>query len=235
MRGPGWPGHAGDCFAPDQDLPIDLQNRMIADLIQAISRDANERSREDGTTVCGMTGIIARIFMMEGSGMRNTRLWIAVGGWLCVGSLALSGTTARQPGLWEITSTTTWQKAPAVPGVEGEKLHGGTRTSQVCLTQEMINDYGALLPQARGQCTIQNKAMTGNRVTGEYVCAGMMEGKGALESTWTDPAHAIGKLHFTGTFAVGGEKQPIEWTTETTSTFKSSSCGMIKPKQLPKR
>src|SRR5258708_6504164 len=93
--------------------------------------------------------ITAWILMMEGSRMRNTRLCIAIGGWLCVGSLALSGTTNREPGLWEITTTTSWQKAPEVPGAEGEKLRGGTHTTQVCLTQEMINDYGALLPQGR--------------------------------------------------------------------------------------
>ncbi len=167
--------------------------------------------------------------------MRNTRLCIAIGGWLCVGSLALSGTTTREPGLWEITTTTSWQKAPEVPGVEAEKLRGGTHTTQVCLTQEMINDYGALLPQGRGQCSIQNRVITGAKVTGEYVCTEMMDGKGQLESAWTDPEHAAGKVHFVGTFVVGSGRQPVEWTTETTSTFKSSSCGLIKPKQLPKR
>lgn len=167
--------------------------------------------------------------------MRNTRLLIAMGSWLCAGGLALSATTARQPGLWEIKTDTTWQKAPQVPGTEGEKLRGGAHTSQVCLTQEMIDDYGALVPQARGQCSIQNRTMTGNRITGDYVCTGMMEGKGALESAWTDPQHVVGRVHFVGTFDVGGDRQPIEWTTESTSTFKSSSCGLIKPKQLPKR
>jgi len=129
----------------------------------------------------------------------------------------------------------TWQKAPEIPGSEGEKIRGGTHTSQVCLTQEMINDYGALLPQSHGHCTIENRVTTGDRVTGDYVCSGLMEGKGRLESTWTDPEHSQGSVHFVGTFLVGSERQPVEWTTESTSTFKSSSCGLIKPKQLPRR
>jgi hypothetical protein len=166
--------------------------------------------------------------------MRRTRLWIAIGCWLAVGSLALSGTTRRKAGLWETTTTMTWQKTPAVPGEQPEKLRGGTHTSQTCLTQAMIDDYGALLPQSRGSCTIENKVMTAEKVTGDYVCNGLMTGRGRLESSWTDADHVTGKVHFVGTFLVGSVPQPIEWTTETTSTFKSSSCGFVKPKPMPK-
>jgi hypothetical protein len=166
--------------------------------------------------------------------MRNTRLWIAIGCWLAFGSLALSGITSRKAGLWETTSTMTWQKAPAVPGEQAEKLRGGTHTSQACLTQAMIDDYGALLPQSRGSCTIENRVMTAGKLTGNYVCSGLMTGKGQLESTWLDADHVTGKVHFVGTFLVGSEQQPIEWTTETTSTFKSSSCGFVKPKPMSK-
>ena len=167
--------------------------------------------------------------------MRNTGILIAAGFWLGAGSLALSGATTREPGLWEITTSMTWQKTPEVPGVDGDRLPSGTHTKRVCLTQEMIDDYGALLPQARGSCTIDNRTMTGGKLTGEYVCNGMMAGKGALESTWTDAQHGTGKVHFAGTFLVGSERQPVEWTTEMTATFKSSSCGMIKPQPVPKR
>jgi hypothetical protein len=128
-----------------------------------------------------------------------------------------------------------WQKSPEVPGGQGSKLHGGTHTSQVCLTQEMIDDYGVLMPQGRGNCSIENKVVKGNTITGDYVCSGLMAGKGELESVWVDTEHAKGKVHFQGTYLVGNERQPIEWTTESTSTFKSTSCGLIKPKQLPPR
>lgn len=166
--------------------------------------------------------------------MRNTRLWIAIGSWLAVGSMALSGIASRKAGLWETTSTMTWQKAPEAPGEQGEKLRGGKHTSQVCLTQAMIDDYGALLPQSRGSCRIENKIVAAGKVTGDYVCTGLMNGTGQLESTWTDPDHVTGKVHFVGTFLVGSQQQAIEWTTESTSTFKSSSCGFVKPMPMPR-
>lgn len=131
-------------------------------------------------------------------------------------------------------STTTWQKAPQIPGEQADKLHAGTHITQLCLTQEMINDYGALLPVSHGQCTVENRAMSNGKVTGDYVCKGMMTGKGKLESEWIDVQHGTGTVHFVGTFMVGAEKQPIEWTTESTSTFKSSSCGGIKPNIAPR-
>jgi len=141
--------------------------------------------------------------------MRHVLLWIAIGAWLVAGSLAMLAASNRKPGLWEMTTTTTWQKAPEVPGSDAAKLRGGTHTTQLCLTPEMIDDYGALLPQGRGQCTIKNRVSTASRTTGEYVCSGMMQGKGQLESTWTDGEHVAGKVHFVGTFQVGADRQPI--------------------------
>lgn len=167
--------------------------------------------------------------------MRTLRGWMAVLCWLGFGSLALSGTTTREPGLWETTSTTTWQKSPEIPGEQAPKLHAGTHTTQACLTEEMIKDYGALLPRPRGQCTIENQVFKDGKVTGDYVCSGMMSGRGKLESSWTDAEHATGRVHFSGTFQVGAERQPVEWTTETTSTFKSPNCGSVKPEKLLKR
>jgi hypothetical protein len=166
--------------------------------------------------------------------MNQTRLRIAIGACVGLASMAWAGTTNRKPGLWEISTTTTWQKAPAVEGVDAAKMPGGTHTSEVCLTQEMIDDYAALLPHGSAQCTIQNRVTTGNKTTGEYVCNGVMEGKGDLESTWTDPEHVTGKVHFNGTFLVGGRRQLVEWTTESLSRFKSASCGAVKPHSLPK-
>ncbi len=169
--------------------------------------------------------------------MRNSPLSIAVGCCLGFGSLAFSGTTARQAGLWEMTTTTTWQKSPDVSDSQSEKdkLRESSHTTQICLTQEMINDYGALLPQSHGNCSVENRVIAGDKITADYVCNGLMTGKGAIESVWVDTEHAKGKVHFVGTYLVGSENRPVEWTTESTSTFRGSSCGLIKPKTLPKR
>jgi hypothetical protein len=164
--------------------------------------------------------------------MRKAKLWIALTCWMFAATtLASAGT--RKAGLWELTTTTTWQKSPSIPGAEGDALRGGTRTREVCLTQEMIDLYGALLPQSRGQCTLANKVVKSGSITADWVCTGMMSGKGALQSTWTDTEHETGKVHFVGTFQVGTELQPVEWTTESSSVFKNASCGGVKPLPLP--
>jgi hypothetical protein len=159
----------------------------------------------------------------------------------CIAFCLMLGTAAaivsaesRKAGLWQITTIMTWQKAPSIPGEEGSRLKGGTHTTQVCLTQEMIDKYGALLPQSRGQCAIANKVIMHGSISADYMCSGMMSGKGALKSTWSDTAHETGTLHFVGTFQVGSEAQPIEWTTESTSVFKSADCGSVKPPALPR-
>jgi len=164
--------------------------------------------------------------------MRTKRPGILLVCLLCAGTIiAVAGT--RKAGLWETTTTTTWQKAPSVPGTTSDGLKGGTHTTQACLTQEMIDKYGALLPQSRGNCSIQNKVINPGIITADWVCTGKMSGKGTLESTWTDAEHSTGRVHFVGTFAVGTEQQPIEWTTVSTSVFKGENCGAIQPATLP--
>lgn len=165
--------------------------------------------------------------------MHRTRFRIVVACYLITGAVLGWGGT-RKPGLWELTTVMTWQSPPSLPGAAAERLRGGTHTNQVCLTQEMIERYGALLPQSRAQCKVSNKVIKPGSITGDYVCTGMMSGKGALESTWSDPEHATGTVHFIGTFQVGADVEPIEWTTTSTSVFKSSDCGTVRPAALPK-
>jgi hypothetical protein len=166
--------------------------------------------------------------------MSQTRLCITIGACLGLASLASAGTTTRKPGLWEITTTTTWQVSPVADAMNQGKIPGGTHTSEVCLTQEMIDDYGALLPHGNRECKIENRVTTENKTTGDYICNGMMDGKGQLESTWTDAEHVTGKVHFNGTFMVGGQRHVVEWTTESQAHFKSASCGAVKPHPLPR-
>jgi hypothetical protein len=127
-------------------------------------------------------------------------------------------------GLWEVTTTIAWQKAPVRTGGPGAPPAAGSHTTQVCLTQEMV-DAGALLPQSRGECHIQNKVAKPGSVTGNYLCTGKMKGMGNLESTVPDLEHVNGSIHFIGTLDVNGHPQPIEWTTTSTAVFKGEQCG----------
>ena len=145
--------------------------------------------------------------------------------------LMASGET-RKAGLWEISTTTTWQKSTG-PASFVDPAAAGARTRQVCLTQEMIDKWGALLPQSRGQCHIEDKKMRPGGSSASWVCSGIMKGKGELETQWIDIEHSTGTLHFVGTIQVGSEEKPVEWTTNSTSTFKSPDCGGLKPVAFP--
>jgi hypothetical protein len=166
--------------------------------------------------------------------MRGVRLNAVLISFVGAAILAAAG-ASRPPGLWEMTTTTTWQKAPSVQGQNSDFLKGGTTTTQLCLTEEMIDQYGALLPQSHGQCSIENKVLTPGKLTAQYVCSGTMTGSGPLESVWSDMEHEKGTVHFTGTLRLGTAVQSVEWTTVSTSHFKSSDCGIVKPVTLPKR
>lgn len=167
--------------------------------------------------------------------MRSARLWMIAACVISAGSLYAVSAASRKPGLWELTTVTTWQKESSIDGPESGKLRGGTHKKLMCLTEEMIDQYGALLPQAHGQCKIENRVVTPGKVTGDYVCTGMMSGQGVVDSVWTDDEHAHGTLHFIGTMLAGRGPEPIEWTTTSSWVFKGSDCGNIKPAPLPKR
>ena len=137
----------------------------------------------------------------------------------------------RRAGLWELSTTMTWQQSPFMPGAVNGIGKGGKHTSLLCLTQEMIDKDGALLPQPHGECRIENKVMRPGGITANWVCSGKINGSGALETNWTDMEHATGRLHFTGTFLGGAQSFPIEWTTESSTVFKSNDCRSVKPIQ----
>jgi hypothetical protein len=153
-------------------------------------------------------------------------------GWCFVSAAVVfaqdAGQHSGKAGLWEVTTTMTWQKSPVPPGSPGAPPGAGTHTTSVCLTQAMV-DAGALFPQSRGQCKIQNKIIKPGTVTADYVCTGKMKGKGMLEATFADLEHSSGSLHFLGTLDVGSQVKPIEWTTVSTSVLKSPQCPSDQP------
>ncbi len=165
--------------------------------------------------------------------MRNFKIWAVT--FCLLSAPVINFAQTRRAGLWEISTTTTWQKSADTPGAFVDPAIGGTHTKNICLTQEMIDKWGALLPQSRGQCHIEDKVMKPGGSTAKWVCSGKMKGQGTLETDWADLEHETGTLHFTGTILVGAETKPVEWTTVSSSVFKSSDCGSVKPQILPSR
>jgi hypothetical protein len=88
-----------------------------------------------------------------------------------------------------MTTNMTWQQSPmptgmTMPAGAGSTFGGGPHTTQVCLTQAMINKYGAPMPQSRkGECEISNVVLKPDGMTADWVCSGSMSGKGTLKSS----------------------------------------------------
>ena len=159
--------------------------------------------------------------------MRRTRVWIALV--CCLFAMTvLALAQARKAGLWDLTTTTTWQVSPFPPGMPGSPAAGGTHTMPVCLTRQQIDKYAAIIPPI-GDCSVSNLVKMANGMTADLVCTGRMSGKASLESSWTGDEHATGKVHFVGSIQVGPNNKAIEWTSESSSVYKGADCGSVKP------
>lgn len=143
---------------------------------------------------------------------------------LTTGALATGQT--RKAGLWEVTTTMSWQQSPFPHGMNPG---GGPHTAQLCVTQEQIDKYGSVPPEVHGDCQVTHVVKKANGMTAEMVCSGHLQGKGTIQASWTDAEHSTSKVHFTGTMQMGSNSQPYEWTAESTAAFKSSDCGNVKP------
>jgi hypothetical protein len=137
-----------------------------------------------------------------------------------------AGAQDRKPGLYEVTlNTTTVSPNPST---------SGTRVSQVCLTQEMIDKYGAIVPQNLSNiCQLVNVVKKSGGMTADIECAGPLMGKGSLDVNWSDSEHSKGNIHFSGTMHPGEKEIKIEWNAATSSAYKSPDCGTLKPATPP--
>ncbi len=170
--------------------------------------------------------------------MKKTSVLIAISCFCALAALAWAQ-SSQKPGLWEVTSTMTWQKSPLPPGMTmpagaHSPFGGGAHTSQVCITQAMIDKYGTTPPQSQAECKLTNISKKDHGMTGDWNCTGRMAGKGTVEATWTDPDHSTSKVHFVGSMQMGPNATPVEYTIEASSVFKGADCGSVKPIEMPK-
>jgi hypothetical protein len=147
--------------------------------------------------------------------MAITRGRIALLVCLCASTIVASA-ESRKAGLWTITTTVTTSTGVMAP-----------HSTDVCLSQAMIDKFGAPLPKLNGDCRITRLDKKANSVSADMVCSGATVGKATMQSTWSGD-HASGSIHFVGT-----APQPVEWTSNSTSVFKSADCGSIQPLPLP--
>ncbi|MGD0481911.1 MAG: DUF3617 family protein [Terracidiphilus sp.] len=170
--------------------------------------------------------------------MNKTHVRIALGCCLLAAAVLSWAQAVRKPGLWEMTSTTTWQKSPMPPGMTlppgaANPFAPTTRTTEVCLTREMIDKFGVPVTTPAQSCTISNVVLKSDSMTAEMTCTGKMNMHATMESSWPSGNTAHGKIHVTGTMQMGPNASQVEYTVESTSTYKGADCGSVKPLPMP--
>jgi len=155
--------------------------------------------------------------------MNRTQGMMIVG--LCAVALAAQAKgQSRKPGLWEVTSQMSMTGGPAgMPQMP-------PRTTQVCVTQAMIDKYGGPYsnpPQA--QCQVTNVSLTATGMTANLSCTGRTTVTGTVQTTFVDENTT--KTTIQMTMAMG--PNTMNMTTQATSVYKGSDCGSVKPLAMP--
>ena len=155
----------------------------------------------------------------------SLRIWTAVA--CCTTALAVAAwAQGRKAGLYDVTSTMTWQQSPFPAGMGPA---GGPHASQVCVTQEQIDKYGTVPPQARGECEVTNFAKKDNGYTADISCTGRMATKGTVTASYDGSGHGKTTIHLMGNFQMGPNSKPVEYTIVNESTYKGADCGSVQP------
>jgi hypothetical protein len=156
--------------------------------------------------------------------MRNMQVWAMLGCSFIALAACAQGQTRQKPGLWEVTSSTSMSGMPQAPQM-------GAHTSQVCVTQAMIDKYGGPYsnPQ-RGNCQTTNVVLTPSGMTANLTCSGQMNMTGTVKTTFVDANTTKTTMQMTMTTPNG---QTMNMTTESTATYKGPDCGSVQPPPMP--
>lgn len=157
------------------------------------------------------------------------------GYWLLIGVVAAWAQENRRAGLWLVASSTRIQQpgeAPANGTVLGSTAIAGD-SLPICLTQELVDSYGVILPPSLKDCELTHVQRTADSFKADMTCKGGYNGFGSVESTWTDPGHVVGKIRFVSKRGETTNARALAWTQESTAVFKSSDCGEVKPRKMP--
>lgn len=169
---------------------------------------------------------------------------IKVPSWMTITACCLAvaafawGQAKQKPGLWEVTSTMTMAGMPQMgqmpPGAPASASPFAPHTSQVCVTQAMIDKYGGPNPQPpHGDCKVTDVSRNANGMTAKIACTGQMNATGTVESKWSDPNSTHTTVHLVGNMAMGQMNHPIDMTMKADSTYKGADCGSVKPPEMP--
>jgi hypothetical protein len=155
--------------------------------------------------------------------MSKTRFWLILG--CCIIALAAQAQgQSRKPGLWEVTAQMSMSggamNMPQMP----------PHTSQVCVTQAMIDKYGGPYsnPQ-QGQCQISDVSLTPAGMRATLTCSGQMTMSGTVQTTFVDENTT--KTTVQMSMQMGANT--MNMTMVSTGTYKGPDCGSVKPLAMP--
>jgi hypothetical protein len=166
-----------------------------------------------------------------------SRFWISLG--YCLYAMAIvSSAQNRKAGLWEVSSNTKIQQQGDAPGnfsanSSGSQSTAGPNGFPQCYTRELIDNYGVVLPPSLRDCELTNIVKSDNRFNADMTCKGVYNGRGSIESTWTDEDHVVGKVRFVAKTKESTNALAMHWTQEVSAVFKNSDCGNIRPRKIP--
>jgi hypothetical protein len=144
----------------------------------------------------------------------------------------------RKAGLWDVTAITRMQKPGNQVGMFSQTDGGGASLSNInpvatCYTQDVIDNYGILLPPSLRDCQLSNTVKKPLSLTADLTCSGRTNGTGSVETLWTDADHAKSVIHFVVKQKQGPNTLSMAWTQEATAVFKSSDCAGVRPRTIP--
>jgi len=107
----------------------------------------------------------------------------------------------------------------------------GSHTSQICVTQAMIDKYGGAYsnPQ-RGSCQTTNMVVTPAGMTANLSCTGQMSMTGTVQTTFVDANTT--KTHGPDDDD-DAQRANDEHDVAIDATYKGPDCGSVKPVALP--
>ena len=177
--------------------------------------------------------------------MRKAGVWIAL---ICcfIALTAMAQGQARKAGLWEVTTQMSMggASAPQMPQMPaGMQMPPGMKmpaspyaphTSQVCVTQAMVDKYGGpYSAPPHGDCKMTDIVMKPTGMTAKMVCTGALSATGAVETTFVDAGTSKTSVHIVGTMQMNQGSHPIDMTMTSMSSYKGSDCGSVQPMTVP--
>jgi len=155
--------------------------------------------------------------------MNKTRIWLILGCCIVAFAAGVQG-QSRKPGLWEVTAQMSMsggpQNMPQMPA----------HTSQVCVTQAMIDKYGGPYSNPpNSQCQMTNVSLTATGMTANLSCTGRGSMTGTVQMSFVDANTT--KTTVQMSMAMG--PNTMNMTMVSTAVYKGSDCGSVQPMAVP--